>query len=111
MRLMNQPTLFPLPEPGPSRATKLRAFMKEHGILTHCAREVNCGDRGESRWLAILAPSEKETGVHIPSDWGVADYMARYSRLLEESGRTGYGPGEYSAVKDLCAKSKITFTL
>ncbi len=108
----SQMTLFTQPKDSPSTAEKLRAFKAQHKILTHRSVELSTGEPSEVRWLAMLTPEKRlDDGGPIPPDWGLVQHMAHYCRLLDESGRTGYGPGELSAVRDLCARAQIPCTL
>lgn len=92
---MKQPTLFALPPPGPTRAARVAAFVKEHGILTHTA-----GRPIEERFMALL-PVDEHKGMDI------GEVMAKYCRLYDESARVVTARSMLAAVRELARLNSI----
>lgn len=92
-----QLTLLDVEPCGLSEACQRSAFKRQHGILTHRSRSLV---KGEKPWTALL-PVEADKGK------GLVEIMSESCRLYDEGGRVGYGEGELSAIRELCAKMAI----
>ena len=94
------PALLPLPArpANPmhgSRARRLRAFKRKHGILTF-----KTAVRMRDPWLAIKVRRE-DRGKDIVT------ILSESCRLYDESGLCASGDGELSAIRALCSRNRI----
>ena len=121
---MKTPNLFDVPKTAPTkreryaanfcnRKAKLAAFKRHHVIATH-----DDGDpTNEGRWLAVLLSEAREL-----AGWGhthertgdvneLAELFASVGRLIDEAGLSDHGKTEREAIRELCEKNDIPFTL
>lgn len=102
MSTEKQCLLLEVPPQAKSRAARITAFKKEHGILTHRSAAYR-----ECRWMAVKVPPKRLDNGGPIEGMSLFDMAANFCRLLDEGGWTGYGAGELSAIRDLCENRDI----
>ena len=98
---MKTETLIDVPTDRPSLRSRLTAFKRKHGILTHRATDYIPKD---DSWLAVL-PFDRDKGKTL------FKIMSESCRLYDESGYCATGAGELSAVRGLCKLQGIVCDL
>lgn len=80
----------------PEQLSPRRAWMQQHGVLTHWFRHAEPGQR----CMAII-PLPEDQGLNV------AECMARHCRIYDEGGLIGYGDTLEDSLLDLAAKKGI----
>ena len=102
---MKQDSLFELPASAirPSRRALLSAYKKANGIRTHYFAAAD----DEAKWLAVAVPPKRLDNGGPIEGMHLEDMMNAFCRLLDDAGRTGYGPTERDAIEDLGTRHKL----
>lgn len=104
---MKTPNLIDVSKDSPSKADKLEAFKKEHGIWTHRATIA----KQDYPWSALLLPTNPHYELpyqEFVKDLEPVEIIAGYCRILDEAGFLVTGKTESEAIDRLCVNIGIT---
>jgi hypothetical protein len=108
---MSQLPLLEVPKDAPSHKALIAAFKQRVGIWTHSAHGES--SPGWPKWMAMLMPTDgagkerySDHRHYCKSDEPL-EIIAGYCRIMDESGRTGYGHTEKESIRELCSKNEI----
>jgi len=100
---MKTPNLLEIPKDSPTRKERIKAFKIENGIETHDAGP----PPSYGRWCAVLVEKAWNDFSFYCEDKSLFGLMAGAGRLIDESGLSGYGDTEITAIRNLCSENKI----